>query len=242
LRYWYYIIILVTNSVLADESIYSIYTEEFEPFNYLSKNRQVIGLATRKVERLFQLSEINYKIRINPWFRIQKTVQETPNTYIYSIVRSKVREDKYHWIMPLCPLNIGLFKLSERTDIHASNLEQAKSYIIGVERHQLTVNFLLNKGFIEKENLVVVKDQIQTRGMLNKGRVDIIFNTENAITNQAQRASEQKPWEILFRVEEISQPMYLAANKQSDPDIIAKLKRIYKQEKLNVFDQMSCEL
>ncbi len=72
MKYWIFVIILVTNSVLADESIHTIYTEEFEPFNYLSKNRQVIGLATRKVERLFQLSDIEYKILVIPWFRVSK--------------------------------------------------------------------------------------------------------------------------------------------------------------------------
>ena len=240
MRYWLYIIALLTNSVLADDPVYRIYTEEFKPFNYLSENQQVIGMATKKVEQLFQLSGLGYEIDLKPWFRIQKTVNATPNSFIYSLVRSPQRETKYHWIMPLCPLNIALFKLSERSDIQAKNLEQAKSYIIGVERNQLTVNFLLDEGFDEKENLVVVKDEKQTRGMLNKGRVDMIFATESFAVSKNNKVPKQKPWELLFRVDEMSLPMYIAANKGSNPDVIAKLQRTYQQNKMATFDNMRC--
>jgi len=231
----------VANSVLADESVYSIYTEEFEPFNYLSEKQQVIGTATTKVELLFKLSNIKYKINLTPWFRTIKAVDETPNTFIYSLVRSPQREDKYHWIMPLCPLNIALFKLAERIDIKAKNLEQAKSYIIGVERNQLTVNYLLSKGFVENKNLVIVKDEKQTRGMLNKQRVDMVFATESFALSKNKKTPKQKPWELLFRVNEMSLPMYLAANRDSNAEVIEKLQRTYQKKKLTMFDKINCD-
>lgn len=225
---------------MANVPAYPIYTEEFAPFSFHAQNKQVIGTASRKVERLFNLANYDFKLALYPWFRAQKIVYETPNTFIYSLVRTKEREDKYHWIMPLCPLNIALFKLARRTDIHVDHLEQAKSYVIGVERQQLTVDFLLNKGFVENKNLVIVKDHTQTRGMLNKGRVDMVFGTESYIFNRNQQESESKRWQLLFRIEEMSRPMYLAANKDSDLDVVHKLQRTFKQNKQNIFDSMGC--
>ncbi|MEW6989775.1 substrate-binding periplasmic protein [Colwelliaceae bacterium 6441] len=241
MKYWFYLFILITSPILANESVYSVYTEEFQPFSYLSDEQQVIGVATEKVARLFQLADLKYNIQINPWFRAEKTVLETPNTFIYSLVRTEKRENDYLWIMPLCPLNIALFKLAERTDIQASNLEQAKAYVIGVERNQLTANFLLSKGFVKSNNLVIVKDHTQTQGMLNKGRVDLIFSSDNTLAPPEKNSAQQKPWQRLFRVKELSQPMYLAANSQSSPEVVEKLKRTYQQHKSMIFDRMNCQ-
>lgn len=162
--------------VQAEEQIIFGVTETWHPHTYIEKGK-ITGQATRIVEATLQEAGFNYSLSINPWARSYKLAQTNQNTLIFSIARTPQRENMFKWVGKVARReNRYLIRLNHRSDIQVTHLEDAKKYKIGVVRHSMDDDFLINHNF---DNLTRNNQHVRILKQLFSGRIDLAIAGEN---------------------------------------------------------------
>jgi len=208
----------------------NVVTEHRIPLNYLNNQGEIVGEATTIVREILEQSELTYSLEVYSWARAYYKAQNEPNTMIFSIRRTREREDKFHWICPLIESEKEfIYRLSSRNDIQIVYFNDAKSYSLGVVRDDFTHEKLVTNGFVEGKHLDVNNDGLANLKKLLKGRVDLIVQSEKSI--QRRLKALKLPLSIVTPVIpfELDQPTCMALNKNTDPIILEKLKYGHQQ-------------
>ncbi|WP_172971586.1 substrate-binding periplasmic protein [Pseudoalteromonas sp. A25] len=200
-----------------------IYTEHFPPYQYRDVDGVVVGHATAMVRALMAKAKLDYKIYLLPWHRAKQQFEGSQGALIYSIARTVEREGLYHWLMPLCDLNVGFYKRVENTQNIASySLDNLKQYVVGVGVAQPSLEFLRAQGF-EDDKLVTLSSLNQAGGLLEKGRIDYLFGAQSFVEQMSRAMGTQNKWELVLDVPELSAKLYLAAHKNTPKNMLHKL-------------------
>jgi polar amino acid transport system substrate-binding protein len=234
---WLIIILLILSQDAIAKSAVTVYTEIFPPYQIETKTGEVAGWSTTFVEEVFKKANIDMKINVLPWSRAYKLVQEQPNSFIYSLMKIPAREALFHWVFPLCKIELSFYKSKRRVDISIAHEDDAKKWRVGVERGQANFTYLIEQGFSEANNLIVVNHNDQLRDMLLRDRVDLILVSEHYVV-QLQQANVENAvsLEKLFSVEALSRTLFLAANLATDPQVIIQLQQAYQNLAQNQFN------
>lgn len=160
----------------------TIVTEDWPPFNYM-KGQEVVGVSTAIVKATLNHAGLEYKIRSYPWARAYRKALYDDNTLIYTIARTKEREDLFKWIGPFASRKMYLFKLKSRKDIQLKSFEDLKRYKIAVFHEDATHQQLIKRGFPEKQ-LQKITSANSNILMLAFGKVDLIPANEFALISQ----------------------------------------------------------
>lgn len=200
-----------------------VFTEAFPPFQTF-KNNQLAGTSTDKVKALLQLAELEPEFNIVPWARAFNTVKKNENTLIYSMHRSAEREPYFYWLSVVGKINNGFVALTKR-NIKIKTIDDAKAYVTAVARDSYPYDYLKSQGFSEDKNLLVISSRITQLDLLLSGKVDFLFLD---LTFIRQRINNRNLSPLL--VEHVltspdwAKDLYLAINKNSDIDLINRLK------------------
>ena len=86
------------------------------------------------------------------------------------------------WYCPIAePQQISLFRLTSRDDIQLHELQDAKRFILGVNRGDYPSEYLLSKGFTANKNLIFTSnDDVNLQQLLN-GRIDLLVQSKPAL-------------------------------------------------------------
>ncbi|WP_428526776.1 substrate-binding periplasmic protein [Roseibium sp.] len=199
-----------------------IVTEEFPPYNY-SDNGLAEGLSSEVVQAVLAETGLTAEFLFLPWARAYLTAQNSKNTVIFSIGRIPEREDLFEWLGVIAPYNTSLYKLANRTDLTVNSLSDAKDYSIGVSVEDVIYQYLKSQNF---SNLDIVGEDILNIRKLALGRLDVIAFDEAAFQYYLDLEDiDPALFERIYRLEDISGGLYMAINKDSDPDLIQALKR-----------------
>jgi polar amino acid transport system substrate-binding protein len=217
--------------ITADPMI-SVATESWPPFNYQAADGKIIGRATSKVHRIFELAGIDHQINLYPWARAYHLASTQPNTAIYTIIRTPSREDLFQWVCPLQkPARHFFFRQNQRTDIKIDTLKAAKNYHIGVTRNGFDQQYLQKNGFIEGHDFeVAASDEVNLKKVL-KGRLDVVIGTEFAILEYLQRVGRDKHEMVKVYAIDASSlyPNCLAFGLQTPKTTVDKVRKALKQ-------------
>src|SRR5574343_704797 len=114
--HWMLILLLLglARPVIATDM--TAYTEELPPLNY-QDGGQVSGFATELLQAVMQQAGYSVDIQLMPWARAYRLVMEGPDRVIYSITRTPQREPLFHWVGPISPRQIKLYRLNNRSEI-----------------------------------------------------------------------------------------------------------------------------
>lgn len=215
-------------NVVAAEQQYEILTEIFPPYQQYDESSQLTGLSVKLVKRLFKEAEVDYTILVYPWTRANSIAQTKPDTFIFSILKMESRLEQFEWVVPLCHIEVSLFKAKERVDISINRLSDAKAYRIGIEREQANEIYLEQHGFKHDEHLIQVSNNKQLRKMIVANRVDLILVSNAyivALIDRGEGTAMNLTQE--YSIKDFEKTLYLAANKNTNPVLINKLKRAY---------------
>jgi polar amino acid transport system substrate-binding protein len=156
-------ILIIPACTLAEWRGIKIIAKDRPPFSF-KEGHSITGFSIELVEQLFNETGIQQegKTEIWPWERALREIEKAPNILIPVMHRNKESNDLLHWVGPISPREIWLYKLTDRNDIKLCSLEDAKSYRVGVVRKSSSANFLINNnGFIENTNLQLTNLGIQ---------------------------------------------------------------------------------
>ena len=115
---------------------------ELSPPDQILVDGKVTGKGTEFIRAIFAKANLTPDIQMYPWaraFRLASTIQ---NTFIYTIARTKGRENNFHWIGPVSHFELAFVALKERDDIIINNTEEAKKYKIAMQRNDFSTDIL----------------------------------------------------------------------------------------------------
>jgi polar amino acid transport system substrate-binding protein len=214
-------------------------TNEF-PFQYQTKPKNngteeynEEGISYELVKSILKHSGIKeYEIKWYPWARAYRIAQTEKNTAIFSIMRTKEREELFDWTCKILETNTWVYCLKKREDIKIEKIEDLKDYKISVWRNDFRHQFLEQN--LGHKKLFLTENDKSAILMIRDGRADafLYYDFTFSIFMKTMNLN-QNLYKKVFKINELSGTgLYLATNKESDPDLIKMLKIGLEKSKL----------
>lgn len=215
-----FMIFILSCSVQADHI--KLMTEIFPPYQYKDEStNKLTGISTRIVEAIQDKLQDTNTIKVYPWSRGIKILDNKKNTAIFSMLRTKDREDKYKWVGPLSKMELVFFKRAD-SNIELQSIADAKQIPkIGVTKNVGNHDILNAKGFT---NLDVIKSGVDEKNIkkLIKGRIDLWPSLKIAGLYNAKKLGYEGQIVPINNVNIFEGDLYIAFNKSVDDKIISR--------------------
>ena len=229
-RCWLYLLVLLIMSgqASAGEKLH-IYTENYPPYNmsvsgqaFAHKADDIEGLCTEMVTAIMKRSGVDYSIKLRNWANGFGRAKRKPNNAIFCAAKTEEREPFFHWVGPLASIDWVLFA-KPGSEIKLKSLDQAKKYRIGGYKGDVMSEYLIGKGFNVS---TMANDRLNPRKLM----IDQIDLWVTDGLSGPYIASEAEDVTGLVPVLKFnSTALYLAVNKETDPDTVAALNKAFKQ-------------
>ncbi|NJL60442.1 MAG: transporter substrate-binding domain-containing protein [Desulfobacteraceae bacterium] len=201
---------------------FNIMTEDIPPFNF-QKDGAIHGISADLL--LLMMEKAGYPtersaIKLLPWPRAYKTVQEEPGSMLFSMARTDERENLFKWVGPIQEVPLGILALKSRK-IVIKNLEEAKKYKIGTIRDNAAELILMKAGFDETVLDRIADPELNLK-KLKAGRVDLCaFNIPTTRYMMLQMGMNPSDYEIVYTLKKVN--FCFAFHKSTDDKLIEKL-------------------
>jgi len=186
-------------------------TEILPPFQYKQNNGQLTGYSVEVMQRLYAIAGDDVKTQILPWGRAYKTALERPNTIIYSITRSKFREDKFIWGGRLRHENLHVWALSEKNIKPLTKLTDINQFKIALSRQSNAAQYLSSKGI---NSISSMGNSELPLTLLYLKRVDFVVGSKLSLDSRtASMGLDSDKLTSVFKLNEEDFSMHFAFSK-----------------------------
>jgi len=213
------LIILFTVSISSGSNNIKLMSEIFSPYQFKDEiDGHLIGISVEIVEAIQKELKSESTISIYPWVRANKILDNKKNTALFSMLRTKSRENKYKWVGPLDKIEIVFFK-KKGSPLTLNTIDDARKVSkIGVTKKVANYEILHSKGF---KNLDVMggSDDKNIKKLL-KGRIDLWPYSKVAGLYNAKKIGQAGMIVPIPNVVLFSGDLYIAFNKNTDDKII----------------------
>ncbi|MFT5164760.1 MAG: polar amino acid transport system substrate-binding protein [Alteromonadaceae bacterium] len=206
-----------------------VVTEELPPYNYRTIDGSVAGTSTQVVEALLQALKMKTKIELLPWPRAYKDATTLPNVLIYSITRTADREDNFHWLSEIVPIDIKVFALPDATIMPFNDLNFIGKNTLGLVRHSSRVEFVYTHKNITKRNLIFGSSFEQLYRMNQLGRVDMFMAPDLVIqyfNHKHKTNPHSRPVTVYVLPKRFQNKLYMALSKTTPMFIVDRFKKV----------------
>ncbi len=226
-----FVAVCVFSSVIAIHAEplpqFTIMTEDWEPYNF-SKDDNTKGISTDilvlMLERLGS-TQGRKDIKILPWARAYKTIQEIPNTILFTTTRTAERENLFKWVGPIFELEFNLYALKSK-NIKINSFEDVRKYKIGTLRGDVVEDLLVKNAGMQLSDFDQVGTNIQNTKKLSIGRIDLAAQTKDTTINTCKEAGlNPDDFEPVFVLDKKS--MYYAFHKETSDAVIAAFQKAF---------------
>jgi len=205
-------------------------TENYPPFNF-KQNSKVQGISVELI--LLILKKLDAKqtredIHILPWARAYASVLEDEKTALFSMTRTKKRENLFKWVGPISNTTIALIARKDR-HIKINSVKDINDFKLGVVRDDIGEQLLHTLG-VDKTNIESTGgvDAIhKLLKMLDRRRFDL-FSYEFAVASWEMKklGFDLNEYEMVYKLSQAQ--LYFAFHKDTPDSLIELL-----QEALN---------
>ncbi len=161
--------------------ILQLFSEYAPPLNYYTGSigdYQVAGSSVKIVKEIQKrLGGYASSIYMTSWFDGYATVQELPNSALFTTARTPERENLFQWVGPIAPMNPDFYTLKD-ADITANTLEEARALTVTTPTQWYTHDFLKANGF---ENILTSYYPADSFAQLLEREADAIYIDPEAI-------------------------------------------------------------
>lgn len=158
-----------------------LFSEYSPPVNYYTgplNNYQVAGSSVEIVNEIQKrLGGYASNIFMTSWFDGYATVQELPNSALFTTARTPERENLFQWVGPIATMTPGFFTLTA-AHITADTLEKAKALKVTTPTQWYTHDYLKSNGF---GTILTSFYPADSFAQLLKGEADAIYIDAEAI-------------------------------------------------------------
>ena len=204
---------LLASPLSATDRLHLV-TEAYPPFNY-EEGGTLKGVAVDLLKAVMQDAGIDYDMRLQPWARAYGLAVNTPGYCVFSTVHNQERDRLFEWVEPLFTSESYLVR-TQSSHVTATSLDEAKSYLVGTQLGDYTVDVLKAHGFTR---LDLASEIDLTVKKLLAGRIDLMPMAAPMIIDMKKRGIVVEPVAVL-----VSNVNGLACNKNVDPDLLARMR------------------
>lgn len=225
------LLMLIVNGAFAEPVKLNLFTEEFPPLQikvYGAPKGYVVDFAHAVIEDAAQTlpMEIN-SIHFVPWKRALKKTKESANSLLFSISRTKSREEKYHWIGEISPYEVVIFKHKNGPQTKSDTLQDLLNYRFGVQAGGSFEEYLKNQGV---KNLATVTYGRRTIKLLDANRIDFApIVSQSHFYRMEQYGFDPKDFVPVYKIEELSKKLWLVAGKKTPIEVVKALQNSHKK-------------
>ncbi|MCP3926814.1 MAG: amino acid ABC transporter substrate-binding protein [Desulfobacterales bacterium] len=207
----------VFSSVYAQKVNDLVYmTEDYAPANYL-ENGKLKGYSVEILKLIWKkMGYPEQKINVFPWARSYSYVMKQKNHVLFSMARTKDRENLFKWVGPICTSRQVLIALADKK-IKLSKIEDVKKYNTGAIIKDVAGMIVKKSGFAKK--LQSVSRLSQNIQKLELGRIDLIAYSEQGLYEYLKlNRIDTKKYETVFVLQEIG--LYYTFHKATPDSLI----------------------
>ena len=202
-----------------------IVTEHLPPYQIVTQNKPLSGFAVDIIKETMARSHYAYSMKNYPWVRSYNLAQVKANYCIFSIARLKSRENMFKWVGPISSVSNTAMWARKGRHIKISNLNDAKKYIIAVNRDDIAHTGLIERGFNEDENLYVLDNTNSLISLLiTRPEIDLIVADDTTIKFRTELAGANiNELQRVYEIKDLPLNFFFACSKQTDDNIIQHL-------------------
>lgn len=198
------------------------FTEELPPLNYAAGN-QVRGFSSELLKQMAKSAGLKISHEIMPWARAYRHVLETPDTLLYTAVRTTEREPLFYWVGPISQRRVLMYRLADRSDIVIRKESDLLQYRNGAMFESAAARKLAAMGMQPELALDIGRsDEINLKKLLH-GRTDLVAMLDWGMAWQLKQAGRPAHLVKSAWVLDDGNQYWFALNRQSSPDKIRKL-------------------
>ncbi|MCP3922938.1 MAG: amino acid ABC transporter substrate-binding protein [Desulfobacterales bacterium] len=199
--------IILSNGALAQ----NVYISEYPPFCY-TKDGKVTGFATEIVSEIMQRIGVYNNISSLPWKRAYKYLSDRPDIILFTVTRTKAREELFKWVGPITISSLVFFA-KKNSFIKINRMEEAKKLRIGTVQGYSSEKFLIKEGFTNIDS--VAGSEKSNPLKLMAGRIDLWATVDIVgIYNARLLGVDRKKMKAIYTIKK--QPKYIAFSRQTD--------------------------
>ncbi len=172
------------SGISPKENELQILTEDYPPLSF-EKDGEVTGFGTEVVREILHRLNITDNIRILPWEEGYNLCLKNPNVVLFTMKRTELRENLFHWIGPIGSNNT-IFYAKKGSGIQINNMEDAKNVSkIATCSAWFSEQDLKDAGFTNLVSSLVPTENVR---QLVAGEVDLSIFTDITIPEIAIQA------------------------------------------------------
>lgn len=163
----------------------AIYTEISPPYQILDADGHLTGSSTEVLRELQKRLGNRDPIDVVPWVRGYRLALEQPNVLLFSMARTKERENLFHWVGPLQETVYSFYVRADSPLVIQSLADARKLKLIGVYREDVWDQYLSKQGFTNLDRSL--DNQIILKKLMN-GRIEAMVSTAVSIGDLTKAA------------------------------------------------------
>lgn len=220
---WMALLLALVCGSLAAQTIRGV-TEDTS-FSYL-QNGKVAGPASEVVEATLRRAGLtDYRLALYPWARAYDMAQQEANVLIYLIARTPARETLFKWAGEIMRIDYPVYKLRERKDIVAADLDAARNYSIGVVRDDVRQQYLQAQGFTKL--VVSAHNADNFKKLLNQQVALVPMPERDAMQLCADANVDFARLEVVFTIDALASGLYMAYSLSTADEIVARTRTAF---------------
>lgn len=221
--------LFISSNVFSTSTI-QVVTEFMPPLQLAKPGEKVHGISADIVNEVIEDSQIESVSNVYPWARSYILATTKPNVLIYPIIRTKERENQFHWVGKIWEFSAAIYSHKNLDQMNISSLEDAKKYKIAVYRNDFFHHYLLDQGF-SNDLLFPVVDIEQSIQLFLNNRVDLIVIDSSIFEYYLGRTRHDiSDYQQLITLNNIQESnAFIALSKSTSQHIVDKLMTSFKR-------------
>ncbi len=202
-----------------------LYTQELPPLQ-VEVDGVAEGYVVKFVEAVVQDAARTFPMQVHqihftPWKRAMRVTQNRKNALLFSISRTPVREDKFHWIGEVSPYEVGIYRHVNGPRLETDQLQALKGFRFGAQAEGSFEELIQSLGFDRIIPVNYGKDAIR---LLRANRVDYApLVTVSYPYRMEQYGFEPENFVEVMKVKPLCKALWLVTGKQTSPEIVHAL-------------------
>lgn len=198
--------------------ILQFYTEQYPPLTFRNNYGEITGFGTDVVKEIMRRNQRFYDINISLWSNGYQLALDNPNFCLFTMDRTEIREDLFHWVGPI-GTNITYFYIKSGSGISITSVDEARNLpAIGTVSSWFSDQYLRELGFT---NLVAHEDPADMVELLMNDQVDAIVCT-NVTIEEILREAGYTYDAVSPTADLLSSDFYIAFSRNTDEQIVSQ--------------------
>ncbi len=227
-----------TQTCFAFQQALTFLAEELPPYSFINEQGNPDGAFVEIISALLKQAKIPGEIKIQPLARSIQTMKIKANTFMFSFLRTKNRENNFRWVGKIYQTHAALIGLKGRDDIELSSLKEAKSFTVGTIRGYHSADFLQKNGFREYDNLSLSVTSKHMWAMLFNQRIDLVLTNYMALDRDIKKSGfDAQSISPYLSLTNFPNELYIATGLTTANDIVQQLSQALSEIKASGIHQ-----